>query len=59
MRAKNRAKKKKSQKLLKSYRVDKDLRPAAAYEQVQKHKVNPVYRGDLINYIVIAMAYLW
>ena len=36
---------------LKSYRVNTNLRPpaAAAYEPVQKHKVTPVYRGDLIT----------
>ena len=31
-------------KVVQSYRVNKNLRPAAAYEPVQKHK----YRGDLI-----------
>ena len=55
---------KKSKKFFKSYRVNKNLRPAAAaaaavaaaaapaaaYEPVQKHKVTPVYRGDLITY---------
>ena len=39
--------------LFKSYLVNKNLRPAAAaaaaYEPVQKHKVIPVYRGDLIS----------
>ena len=44
--------------LFKSYRVNKNLRPAAAaaaqapaaaYEPVQKHEVTPVYRGDLIT----------
>ena len=37
---------KKSKMLFKSYRVNKNLRPAVAYEPVQKHKVHPVYRGD-------------
>ena len=48
--------------LFKSYRVNKNLRPAAAaaaaaaaqapaaaYEPVQKHEVTPVYRSDLIT----------
>ena len=35
--------------LFKSYGVNKNLRPAAAYEPVQKHKVTPgIYRGDLM-----------
>ena len=46
---------KKFKKLFKSYGVNKNLRPAvaaaAAYEPVQKHKVTPVYRGDLIRTI--------
>ena len=44
---------KKSKKLFKSYRVDKNLRPpaaAAAYEPVQKHKVTPGIPGWL-NYL--------
>ena len=45
---------KKSKKLFKSYRVDKNLRPvAAAYEPVQKHKVTPSILGwlnELINF---------
>ena len=42
---------KKSKKLFKSYRVNKNLRPAAAAlaVPVQKLKLPPVYRGDLIN----------
>ena len=47
---------KEPKKLFKSYRVHKNLRPAAepaaAYEPVQKHKVTPVYRGDLITYVI-------
>ena len=38
--------------LFKSYRVDKNLRPAAAaaaYEPVQKHKVTPGIPGWLNN----------
>ena len=46
---------KKSKKIFKSYRMNKSLQPAPApapalapaYEPVQKHKVIPVYRGDL------------
>ena len=33
--------------LFKSYGVDKSLRPAAAYETVQKHKVTPGIPGWL------------
>ena len=37
---------KKSKKLFKGYRVNKNLRPPApAYEQVQKHKVTPCIPG--------------
>ena len=36
--------------LFKSYRVNKNLRPAAAYEPVQKHKVTPSTLGWL-NYV--------
>ena len=45
----------KKSKKFKSYRADKSLRSAvaaaraAAHEPVQKHKVTPVYRGDLIK----------
>ena len=44
-----------SQKLLKSYRVNKNLQPpvaAAAYEPVQKHKVNPGIPGWLNYYFI-------
>ena len=34
-------------KKFKSYRVNKDLQPAAAYEPVQKHKVTPGIPGWL------------
>ena len=48
--ANNRPKNKQEiKKLFKSYRVNKDLRPAAAYEPVQKQKSPPVDLGDLIT----------
>ena len=31
--------------------MNKSLQPVAAYELVQKHKVTPVYWGDLITYM--------
>ena len=46
-RSRSRRKSPKSKKLFKSYRVDKNLRPAAAYEPVQKHKVTPSIPGWL------------
>ena len=54
---------KKSKKLLKSYRVDKNLRPAAAaYEPVQKHKVTPGILGWLNEMGTVSNCYesvLW
>ena len=43
---------KEKEKGVKSYRVDKSLRPVgAAYEPVQKYKVTPGILGDLIMYM--------
>ena len=50
---------KKSEKLFKSYRVNKNLRPAApatACEPVQKHKVTPGIPGWLHYYSIITLA---
>ena len=50
VRANNHAKNERNpKKLFKSYRVNKNLRPAAAYEPVQKHKVTPRIPGWLNN----------